>query len=99
MQKRGQILFEMCATGHSVRAPQPTSVLMSSSRDPKRRRRENWFVVSVLLQITLAGLATYVPSAWRLASLVLYAIVVLLAIVTFVVPAIIGVLRTRKRAT
>jgi uncharacterized membrane protein len=53
----------------------------------------------VLLQITLAGVATYVPSAWRPASLVLYAIVVLLAIVTFVIPAIIGVLRTRKQAT
>ncbi|TFB71584.1 hypothetical protein [Cryobacterium sp. Hz9] len=53
----------------------------------------------MLVQITLAGIATYLPNVWLLASRVLYAIVALLAIVTFVIPTIIGVLRTRKQAT
>jgi hypothetical protein len=71
---------------------------MPLSRDTKKRNRQNWVVVSVLLQFFLLAAATYVPSAWRIASFVLYAVVVVLVIVTFVIPAIVRVLRKRKRA-
>jgi hypothetical protein len=78
--------------------PGTVQCLMASSRDPKRRRREKWEGISVLLQLALLGVALNLPGAWRLGTLVIYAIVLVLAIVTFAIPAMVRARRAKKPA-
>ena len=74
---------------------------MSASRErgTAPRRRDNWSVISGLTIIGLVLIAVYlIPQAVVEVSFVLYGLAVLLAIVTFVVPAIVARIRQHRAA-